>query len=114
MILQCRRKSFSFHAGPPIEFAKSGADYFLSAVSEANKKKFGWGYLAFLYAAGVIGLASTESVSFAEATAASTIVCAVIVAGVLIGEKFGEGFGVAVCLIGVPVAGLAALKMLGS
>lgn len=75
-----------------------------------EEKKFGWGFVVFLFVAGVASLTMSEKVGFAEATAAATIVCAVIVAGGLIGQKFGETYGTIVWWVGVPIASLVAYE----
>lgn len=73
-----------------------------------KEKKFGWGFVVFLFVAGVASLTLSGKVGFAEATAGVTIVCAVIVAGGLIGQKFGETYGTIVWWVGVPIASFIA------
>lgn len=76
-----------------------------------EEKKFGWGFVVFLFVAGVASMTMSGKVGFAEATAGATIVCAVIVAGGLIGQKFGETYGAIIWWVGVPIASLVAYEL---
>lgn len=78
----------------------------------SEKKNFGWGVVIFLFVVGVASLTMSGKFTFADSTAATTVVCAVIAAGGLVGQKFGEKYGAIVWWVGVPIACLVAYELM--
>lgn len=84
-------------------FTREGYQLDLMAMSD-EKVPFGWGFIVFLYIASVVSIVLFSEISFVQATAACTIVCAVLAFGAFLTQKFGEGIGGLFCIVAMPIA----------